>query len=64
MVMLLVSGYVTHFRLAMIGGVGRNRRKNGPAKAAKGAKRVKQRVRIDGDDMVVSYGGSSDWKLE
>ena len=39
-VMSLISGYVTHFRLAMIGGVGRNRRKNGPAKAAKGAKRV------------------------
>ena len=54
--MLLVSGYVTHFWLVMsIWGRG-NRRKNGPAKAAKGAKRLSRDVRIDGDDMVVSYG--------
>ncbi len=46
LVMSLISGYVTHFWLCDSflvsdeGGVGPNRRKNGPAKAAKGAKRV------------------------
>ena len=40
LVMSLISGYVTHFWLAMKGRSGGNRRKNGPAKAAKGAKRV------------------------
>lgn len=45
-----VDGYVSHFRLPdmSVCGVGRNRRKNGPAKAAKRSEANEQRVRIDG----------------